>query len=157
MASADSTPPFAQVPSNARPWRFGIKLHHLLFLGFTLVAAVPLAVLAFWEGTSSFQNELDSVRERHLLVARNLTSTLSRYVRDVKAVFSVTFESGALTTPVPGLAELLLSLDVVHVCIIGPDGKAETWLQGLPDSMAKPLDSGTLAALRALPPSGSSE
>src|SRR6185437_12414800 len=133
-----------------RRWQFSVRLHHLLFLGFTLVAAVPIAVLALWEGNTSFQNELESVRERHLLVARNLTSTMTRYVRDVKAVFSVTFESGGLKTSVPGLAELLTSLDVVHVCILMPDGTVESWLKELPRWAGNLADPTLFAALRAL-------
>ena len=35
---------------------FGLRLHHLLFIGFILVAGVPIAVLALWEGRTSFQN-----------------------------------------------------------------------------------------------------
>src|SRR5271166_5548674 len=65
--------------------RFGIRMHHLLFIVFTVIAAVPITVLAIWENRTSYKLELESVRERHLLVARNLTSTMSRYVRDVKA------------------------------------------------------------------------
>src|SRR6478609_6377274 len=73
--------------------RLGIRMHHLLFIVFTVVAAVPIAVLAVWEDKSSYYHEMESARERHLLVARNLTSTMSRYVRDVKAAFTVVFES----------------------------------------------------------------
>ena len=76
--------------------RFGVRLHHLLFLVFTLTAAVPIIVLALWEQRVAYQHELSSVRERHLLVARNLTMGLSRYVEDVKAAFSLAFESGGL-------------------------------------------------------------
>jgi signal transduction histidine kinase/ActR/RegA family two-component response regulator len=140
-----------------RRWGFGLRLHHLLFIGFTLVAGVPIGVLAIWEGRTSFQNELDSVRERHLLVARNLTSTMSRYVKDVKAVFALTFESGALATPVPGLADLLTSLEVVHVCVLGPDGTVESWMQGLPGKLATPISPQLLAELKALPPTGTAE
>jgi len=146
-----------QKDKRTRRWRFGLRMHHLLFLGFTVVAAVPIAVLAIWEGNTSLKNELESVRERHLLVARNLTSTLSRYVRDVKAAFAVAFESGALTTPIPGMAELLISLNVVHVCILAPDGTVETWMQGMPERMGHPIDAKLLAALKALPPTGSAE
>lgn len=125
--------------SNARPARksrlgFSLRLHHLLFIAFTLIATVPIAALAIWESNTSFQTELDSVHDRHLLVARNLTSTMSRYVRDVQAAFSVAFQSRALTNPVPGLADLLMSLDVVHVCIISPDGHIEATMPGLPNS-----------------------
>ena len=116
---------------------FSLRLHHLLFIAFTIIAGVPLAVLAMWEGSTSLQNELDSVRERHLLVARNLTSTMSRYVHDVEAVFGLTFQSGALTTPVAGLADLLLSLNVVNVCILGPTGQVQATLPGLPDPYAR--------------------
>jgi signal transduction histidine kinase/CheY-like chemotaxis protein len=133
-----------------RRWQFSLRLHHLLFLGFTLVAAVPIAVLALWEGSTSFQNEIESVRERHLLVARNLTSTMTRYVKDVKAVFSLTFESGGLKTPVSGLADLLTSLDVVHVCILLPDGTVENWLKELPRWVGNPADPKLFAALRGL-------
>ena len=153
----DATVRPSSPPEKPRRFGFGLRMHHLLFIAFTLVASVPIAVLASWEGTTSFQNELDSVRERHLLVARNLTSTLSRYVKDLKAVFSVTFESGALSSTVPGLAELLVSLDVMHICVLGPDGTVESWLQGLPGTMTVPLDPKLFAALKALPPTGTAE
>ena len=73
----DATVRPSSPPEKPRRFGFGLRMHHLLFIAFTLVASVPIAVLASWEGTTSFQNELDSVRERHLLVARNLTSTES--------------------------------------------------------------------------------
>ncbi|MGE0223096.1 MAG: ATP-binding protein [Acetobacteraceae bacterium] len=144
-----------EAPAPRRPWHAGVRLHHLLFLAFTLVAAVPVLVLAVWEGNTAFQNELDSVRERHLLVARNLTSALTRYVKDVKAAFSLAFESGALSHPVAGLPELLISLNLEHICIIGPDGKVEAVMPGLPDRMKQRVDADLLASLKALIPPGS--
>ena len=132
-------------------------MHHLLFVAFTLIAAAPIGILAMWEGRTSFQNELDSVRERHLLVARNLTSTMSRYVKDLKAVFGVAIESGAIESPVNGLADLLASLEVVHVCILGPDGSVESWMRGLADSETKPVTDRLFRELRALPRAGSTD
>jgi signal transduction histidine kinase/ActR/RegA family two-component response regulator len=130
--------------------RSGLRLHHLLFLAFTIVAAVPTIVLAIWESNRAFQNELDSVRERHLLVARNLTSTMSHYAQDVRAVFAMAFESGAYLRPVPGVAELLVSLHVVHLCTIAPDGSLETRMAGLQNDMAPRLDPETHRMLRDL-------
>ena len=132
-------------------------MHHLLFVAFTLIAAAPIGILAMWEGRTSFQNELDSVRERHLLVARNLTSTMSRYVKDLTAVFGVAIESGAIESPVNGLADLLASLEVVHVCILGPDGSVESWMRGLADSETKPVTDRLFRELRALPRAGSTD
>ena len=139
-----------------RAW-FALRMHHLLFIAFTLVAAVPIAILALWEGQTSFQNELDSVRERHLLVARNLTSTMSRYVKDLKSVFSVAIESGALETPVAGLADLLTSLEVVYVGVLAPDGGVESWMRGLPEADAHILPEPLVKELRALPSNGSTD
>ena len=124
----------------------GIRMHHLLFLAFIVVAAVPVIVLALWEEKTSYQHELDSVRERHLLVARNLTSTMSRYVKDVKATFTVAFESSSLRQPIPGLADLLTSLNVIHVCVVAPDGTIESWLHG-PGAGAQ--STGSIAKLLA--------
>jgi signal transduction histidine kinase/ActR/RegA family two-component response regulator len=147
----------SKTPLSAKPapWfsgrlGLGLRLHHLLFIAFTIIAGVPIAALALWEGNTSFQNKFDSVRERHLLVARNLTSTMSRYVKDVEAVFGLAFESGALSHPVVGLTDLLMSLNVIHIGIIAPDGTMETSLPGLsnepPGEMPPPL----LADLRML-------
>src|ERR1700744_6324153 len=81
-------PPLLQTgpaPCFGSRFRFGLRLDHFLFVAFTIIAGKPRAVLALWEGNTTFQNELDSVRERHLLVARNLATALSRYVKDVEA------------------------------------------------------------------------
>jgi signal transduction histidine kinase/ActR/RegA family two-component response regulator len=126
-------------------------MHHLLFLAFTLVSGVPIAVLAIWEGQTAYQNELDSVRERHLLVARNLTSTMSRYVNDLKATFSLAFASGSLTRPTMGLDNLLTSLNVIDLCIFNPDGAVDSVFPGLSDPAgAFRLDPNRFNTLQAL-------
>src|SRR5258708_5685079 len=128
------------------------KMHQLLFVAFTLVAAVPIAVLAIWEGQNAFQNELDSVRERHLLVARNLTSTMSRYVKDLKATFPLAFAHGSMTQPDASLVHLLESLEVIRVCILNPDGSVASRLPGLADYIEtpNPPDPAPFRILRAL-------
>jgi signal transduction histidine kinase/ActR/RegA family two-component response regulator len=152
-SSFRETPLSPPVSSVSRPGgRFGrgLRLHHLLFIAFTIVAGAPIAGLALWEGNTSFQNELDSVRERHLLVARNLTSTMSRYVKDVEAVFGLAFESGALSHPVAGLTDLLMSLDVIHVCLLAPDGTLESEISGLSAAPIGNFPLPLLADLRVL-------
>ena len=127
-------------------------MHQLLFLAFTLVSGVPIAVLAIWEGQTAFQNELDSVRERHLLVARNLTSTMSRYVKDLKAAFPLAFSNGALARPSAGLSDLLAALDVIQISILNPDGSVDSVFPGLTDDAGidpRP-DPDRFKALRAL-------
>jgi signal transduction histidine kinase/ActR/RegA family two-component response regulator len=138
-----------EVPRRRWSW---LRMHHLLFLAFTFVAGVPIAVLAIWEGQTAFQNELDSVRERHLLVARNLTSTMSRYVKDVKSAFMVAFATGSVTQPPPGIGDLLSSLNVIQVCILNAGGSVDSVLPGLTDQLNVQLapDAERFKTLRAL-------
>jgi signal transduction histidine kinase/ActR/RegA family two-component response regulator len=130
--------------------RLGIRLQHLLFLAFTLIAAVPVIALALWDQSVAYQHELASVRERHLLVARNLTAALSRYVYDVKAAFALTFESGGMRSRVPGLERLLASLNVVHVCMVAADGQIEAYLGGTTPAQPHSFPAPLLERLRQL-------
>ena len=152
--AAELVPPASMVPArkSGRWGRFvdGIKLQHLLFVALTLVAAIPVLTLDIWESQASFQREVESVRERHLLVARNLTSTLSRYVVDLNAAFQIAFASGTLDPKTAGLAALLGSLDFVHVCVLAPDGSVETILPVQKSSEMAALGPRLIADLQAL-------
>ena len=106
--------------------------------------------LALWDQSVAYQHELASVRERHLLVARNLTTALSRYVEDVQAAFSLAFESGGLRTQVPGLEQFLVSLNVSHLCIVGSDGRVERYFGGVTPSQPRSLPMDLLADLTRL-------
>ena len=64
-----------------------LKLRVLLFVAFTLVSAVPVLMLAVWVQHSAYEKEIAAVREKHLIIARNLSAAISRYVQDVKSGF----------------------------------------------------------------------
>ena len=132
-------------------WQFRLGMRSLLFLAFFIVTALPLLAVALWEEHTSFRNEITSVRERHLLVARNLTSAASRYATDVKLAFSVAFDGDMINFRVDGIDELLRSLGFLHVCVITPDGRVLSALPSLSDrrpamSSAQVADWWALAA-----------
>src|SRR6266513_6052123 len=88
-----------------------LRMHHVLFLAFTIIAAVPVFTLAWWVEHRAVQQEINAATDKHLLVARNLTAAFSRYVFDVKAGFRLgisTFYSGEQGE---GLTDLLKSLE----------------------------------------------
>ena len=53
-----------------------LRIHHVLFLAFTIIAAVPVFTLAWWVEHRAVQQEIDAATDKHLLVARNLTAAL---------------------------------------------------------------------------------
>ncbi|MBV9861691.1 MAG: sensor histidine kinase [Alphaproteobacteria bacterium] len=112
-----------------------LSMHHVLFVAFTLVAAVPVLTLAGWVEHRAVQQEIDAATDKHLLVARNLTAAFSRYVFDVKAGFNLaiaTFYSGEQAA---GLKDLLTSLEFRHICIVDANtGEVERYMPGFADA-----------------------
>jgi signal transduction histidine kinase len=112
-----------------------LGMQHVLFVAFTLVAAVPVFTLASWIEHRAVEQEIDAANDKHLLVARNLTAAFSRYVYDVKAGFRLaisTFYSGEQGE---GLTDLLRSLEFRHICIVnGGTGEVERYMPGFADA-----------------------
>lgn len=66
-------------------WRPPLNL--FLLAAFLIVALVPVLVITVWIQKHAYSQELAAVRDRHLLLAHNLTGALSRYAEDIRAVF----------------------------------------------------------------------
>ena len=105
-----------------------IKLHHILFVGFTLISTVPVIILAVWVQQSALNTEIAAVREKHLLLAQNLTGALSRYARDVEAGFRFGLEHMDAGVNAPGHWELLRTLNFNHVRIVDVAGKIQLFI-----------------------------
>lgn len=83
----------------------------------TLVAA-PLVVFWLWPHSSALQNQLDEVRDRHLLIARNLGAALQRYHRDARATFDFAADGllAGARTPISGA--LMDNLRFRSICLV---------------------------------------
>ena len=112
-----------------------IKLHHLLFILFTLMSAVPVLLLAVWVQRSALNKEVAAVEEKHLLLARNLVGSLQRYARDVESVFQLTVDNLANGRQVFGLPDLLKALQFRHVCITDSQGFVRQFAKGIAASV----------------------
>ncbi|WP_193368376.1 sensor histidine kinase [Pelagibius marinus] len=93
-----------------------MKLRYLLLLIFGLVTVVPLVLFWAWPHAQSISNELEDVRDRHLLIAETLGISLETYHRDVEATFRLI--SGNLTAHghLEGAESLLQDLNFRNVC-----------------------------------------
>ncbi|MEK6709076.1 MAG: sensor histidine kinase [Nitrospinota bacterium] len=65
------------------------RMRTWLFVAFMALSAIPVFILAAWVEQSAVTKEMESVREKHLGIAKNLSSALSRYVKDVESGFKL--------------------------------------------------------------------
>jgi hypothetical protein len=64
-----------------------VRLRYLFIFTFCLVALVPVALFWVWPYSKALESELDDVKERHLVIAKNLAGAFERYYKDVTGVF----------------------------------------------------------------------
>ncbi len=99
-----------------------IRLKHVLFLTFTLIASLPVLILAVWVEQSALDKEIAAVKEKHLLVAHNLTGDLTRYIIDVESSFQLIARNLVSGNKLDGVAQHLDSLFLRDICVIDNTG-----------------------------------
>jgi len=95
---------------------FDMGLQKLLLYFFTGVALIPILFLGTWIQHNALATEVQAVQEEHLLLADNISSTLSRYAKDLEAVFIA--KSEAKPAPFsPEIETLLRAVDIQMLAI----------------------------------------
>ena len=105
-----------------------LRLRTILFVGFTLISAVPVLLLSVWVQDSALDKEVDSVREKHLIVAHNLTGALARYVTDVKGGFRLAVRRSVLGLESDDIPALLARLHIRSLWGIDRNGHASEYV-----------------------------
>jgi hypothetical protein len=124
-------------------------LRAVLFTALVLISTVPVILLAFWVQQSTLRHEIASVTEKHLLIARNLSGALSRYVTDVKEGLRIAVANTAGSTDAIRMDRILRSLSFRHVCILDERNALVSYLTSRPDGSRRGLPSEmTLNLLR---------
>lgn len=111
-----------------------LTLNSLLLIAFGIVALVPVLVLTVWIQKQAFTYEMDSVKDRHLLLAHNLTGALSRYAEDVRAVF---LDAHSHHDPLENstINDLLETMGIDLLAEVSGDGKWITIEFGIEDRL----------------------
>jgi predicted signal transduction protein with EAL and GGDEF domain len=94
-----------------------MRLRYALISLFVILTAVPLTVFWAWPHSQVLQNEFDDVRDRHLLLARNLGAALERYHEDVLTAFNLIANNRIKGVEIEQPQDLLLNLNFRHICI----------------------------------------
>jgi len=103
-----------------------MRLRYLFILTFCLVTLVPMVLFWAWPYSKALESELDDVKERHLVIAKNLSGTFERYYQDVTGLFSVLdmyFEDEKHNLEIESL---FTSYGFKSIMLVSKDGKVRT-------------------------------
>lgn len=127
-----------------------IRLKHVLFITFTLIASLPVLILAGWVQQSALDKEVAAVEEKHLLVAQNLTGDLTRYIIDVESSFKLVARNLMKGNDIEGVSEHLASLYLRYIRIIDTEGVIVSQVATKPKIKTKPFLADTLQILEPI-------
>lgn len=121
-----------------------IHLNHVLFLAFTLISIVPVLILSGWVQNRALENEISAVEEKHLILARNITGSLSQYARDLKSTIKVVEKHIKQEKSIDLFDELFASLHIDFVWMVNREGRDITpdFLDGRVETSRIPQDIG---------------
>lgn len=100
-----------------------VPIRTALLLGFLIGCSTPLLAYWYWSYTTALDNQYEEVRERHLLIARNLGAALQRYHQDLSSTFGALAEGYATGQNVEVFTSLLTDLNFKHVCVYSQEGE----------------------------------
>lgn len=66
-----------------------MRLRYLFILTFSFIALIPMILFWIWPYSKALESELNDVKERHLVIAKNLAGSFERYYQDVTGIFKI--------------------------------------------------------------------
>jgi len=93
-----------------------MNLRVFLFLCLSGVAVLPVFALGGWIFTKALDREIDSVIDKHLVIARNVGEALDRYAVDLRNGFALVSTMPPDVARSPTVFRFLNELDFVHFC-----------------------------------------
>jgi len=104
-------------------------------------------MLDSWVQQSALNKEIEAVKEKHLLVAHNLTGDLSGYATYVKSAFRLIALNLAQDKSIDGFPELLQTLNFHYISVINADGEVKRTVTPLSQSDETNIATATLKTL----------
>lgn len=104
------------------PVKTRLTLRMLLVGVLAAVALLPLGLFWTWSQSAAFDQQMEDVTDRHLLLARNLGDALTRYRRDVLSAFELLSDQAAGARTLAGASAMMSNLAIRCICVAQPDG-----------------------------------
>jgi len=120
MTQGDARP---TKPHTTEPPRHRRPPLRLLLVGVLILAAVvPLVLFWIWSEETEFERQLADVKDRHLLLANNVSAALQRYHRDLSTDFTLLVQSSLDSVPIKGAANIMDNLAISYICVVDLTG-----------------------------------
>lgn len=94
-----------------------MRLRFLFFLTLSGVAVLPIIALSTWTFVDAVDREIESVRDKHLVIAKNVGKALERYSIDLKNGFELVAKLPQVEQQSRAVAQFMESLEFEHLCI----------------------------------------
>ena len=94
-----------------------MRLKYFLTMLLGLLAVAPIAIFWFWPYSKALDSEIDDVRQRHLVIAKNLSGEMERYYRDLTSSFAVIATSVKDAKEKVNFKDIFDNLHIRHLCI----------------------------------------
>ena len=121
-----------------------VQISLVIFVAVVLSAAT----MQYWNYKTAFETELNMVRDKHLVIAQNLSAAFSRYVQDVSQIFIEETKDLAADASAPVTIPMLSNFDIKRVLLVSPAGEVSSAAVGVGDYPASIPDAATLDELR---------
>lgn len=130
---------------------FKIRIRTAFIIALLAIGLIPLSVFAWYSYERTLAREFEEVNDRHLLLAQNLSSTLSRYEKDVRATVRSVAASLESSREIPGASELLQALNILQVSLVDPaNGKIISQMTAGNERVLEKVDPKLFAAASKL-------
>ena len=94
-----------------------MRLRFLIFLAFSGIAVLPVIALATWIFNDALDREIESVREKHLVIANNVGAALERYANDLIHGFEMVAALPRAEQKSRAISKFMNTLNFQHVCV----------------------------------------
>lgn len=94
-----------------------MRLRAIMTIVFCISAIAPLAIFWLWPHSQALNNEIYDVRERHLVIAKNLSGALDRYYIDLTTTFEFLIKDIPSHKRAEHFTKLFANLNINHICI----------------------------------------
>ncbi len=94
-----------------------MRLRFLFFMTLSGIAVLPVIALAAWIFVDALDREIESVQDKHLVIAKNVGKALERYSIDLKNGFELVANLPRQDQHTKAVSQFMKSLEFDHLCI----------------------------------------